>query len=185
VAMCSVKASLACSICQRHCLRRGASSPATSLWALHSPSHALARLAGYAVFADADGQGGAAKLGVVPASCAGLQKLAGVDGGEDAVNRAVAACIPVGHVGAKWDIAIAAVFLASPAARFISGLPRPPADQASYTFLSFRTSLLQGLGSVKHTRSHSATMVSIAAFPTNVMGAAQALGSHRRKVGHE
>ena len=53
----------------------------------------------------------------------GLQKLAGVEGGEDAVNSAVAACIPVGHVGAKWDIAIAAVFLASPAARFISGAP--------------------------------------------------------------
>lgn len=53
----------------------------------------------------------------------GLQKLAGVEGGDDAVNSAVAACIPVGHVGAKWDIAIAAVFLASPAARFISGAP--------------------------------------------------------------
>ncbi|KAK9832722.1 hypothetical protein WJX81_003788 [Elliptochloris bilobata] len=68
---------------------------------------------------------------------AGLQKLAGVNGGEEAVNKAVAACIPVGHVGARWDIAIAAVFLASPAARFISGdtlvvdgaawLWRPPA----------------------------------------------------------
>ena len=54
---------------------------------------------------------------------AGLQKLAGVAGGEDEVNKLVAASIPVGHVGARWDIAIAAVFLASPAARFISGAP--------------------------------------------------------------
>lgn len=53
---------------------------------------------------------------------AGLQKLAGVAGGEEEVNKMVAASIPVGHVGARWDIAIAAVFLSSPAARFISGV---------------------------------------------------------------
>lgn len=54
----------------------------------------------------------------------GLQKLAGVGGGEEEVNKRVAASIPVGHVGARWDIAVAAVFLSSPAARFISGVLR-------------------------------------------------------------
>ena len=141
-------------------------------------------LAGHAT--GAGGRGGAAKIGAMPASRAGLQKLAGVDGGEDAVNRAVAACIPVGHVGAKWDIAIAAVFLASPAARFISGPPpATPAGLASCALLRFRASLLQGLGSDVKKFPLNATLVSIAAYATGLMVAANAPGSHRREVVHD
>ncbi len=51
----------------------------------------------------------------------GVSKLAGVDASEEEVNELVAATIPIGRVGSKWDIAIAAVFLCSPAARHITG----------------------------------------------------------------
>ncbi len=136
--MCSVKASFACSMCHRHCLRP---SPATPHTGPSQPVTCAGPALPAMLSAGAGGRGGAAKTGAMFTSRAGLQKL-------DAVNRAVAACIPVGHVGAKWDIAIAAVFLASPAARFISGPPpATPAGLASCALLRFRASLLQGLGS--------------------------------------
>ena len=53
--------------------------------------------------------------------CPGVQKLAGVDASEEEVNELVASTIPIGRVGSKWDIAIAAVFLCSSAARHITG----------------------------------------------------------------
>ena len=55
---------------------------------------------------------------------AGLTKLAPAGGSgssSSAVKDAVVSAIPLGRMGAKWDIAMACVFLASPAARFISG----------------------------------------------------------------
>jgi peroxisomal 2,4-dienoyl-CoA reductase len=52
---------------------------------------------------------------------AGVSKLAGVDASEEEVNQMVASTIPIGRVGSTWDIAIAAVFLCSPAARHITG----------------------------------------------------------------
>ena len=58
-----------------------------------------------------------------PCHLAGLTKLAGVEGSPADVDRAMAELIPLGHVGAKWDIAMACVYLASPAARFVSGEP--------------------------------------------------------------
>ena len=58
---------------------------------------------------------------------AGLSKLAGVDASEDKVNAAVASTVPLGKVGAKWDIAIAAVFLCSSAARHLTGAVTAPA----------------------------------------------------------
>ena len=51
----------------------------------------------------------------------GLSKLAGVDASEDDVNALVASTVPLGKVGSKWDIAIAAVFLCSSAARHLTG----------------------------------------------------------------
>lgn len=53
---------------------------------------------------------------------AGLSKLAGVDASEEDVNALVATTVPLGKVGAKWDIAIAAVFLCSSAARHLTGV---------------------------------------------------------------
>ena len=58
------------------------------------------------------------------AGFAGLSKLAGVDASEEAVNEAVAQMVPIGKVGAKWDIAITAVFLCSSAARHLTGVLR-------------------------------------------------------------
>ncbi|CAL5224536.1 g7235 [Coccomyxa viridis] len=52
---------------------------------------------------------------------AGLSKLAGVDASKDDVNALVASTVPLGKVGSKWDIAIAAVFLCSSAARHLTG----------------------------------------------------------------
>lgn len=65
--------------------------------------------------------------------CPGVQKLAGVDASEEEVNELVASTIPIGRVGSKWDIAIAAVFLCSSAARHITG-----ALQTSPLLLSVR-----------------------------------------------
>lgn len=59
--------------------------------------------------------------GLLLALAAGVSKLAGVDVSEEEVNQLVASTIPIGRVGSKWDIAIAAVFLCSPAARHITG----------------------------------------------------------------
>ena len=56
---------------------------------------------------------------------AGVSKLAGVDASEEEVNEMVASTIPIGRVGSTWDIAIAAVFLCSPAARHITGALLP------------------------------------------------------------
>lgn len=61
---------------------------------------------------------------------AGLSKLAGVDASEEEVNAAVASTVPLGKVGAKWDIAIAAVFLCSSAARHLTGAVTAPAKLA-------------------------------------------------------
>ena len=61
---------------------------------------------------------------------AGLSKLAGVDASENEVNAAVASTVPLGKVGAKWDIAIAAVFLCSSAARHLTGVITAPAKLA-------------------------------------------------------
>ena len=58
---------------------------------------------------------------VMPGLAAGLSKLAGVDASEEDVNALVASTVPLGKVGSKWDIAIAAVFLASSAARHLTG----------------------------------------------------------------
>ena len=54
-------------------------------------------------------------------AAAGLSKLAGVDASEEDVNALVASTVPLGKVGSKWDIAIAAVFLSSSAARHLTG----------------------------------------------------------------
>ena len=53
---------------------------------------------------------------------AGLSKLAGVEASEEVVNEAVAQMVPIGKVGAKWDIAITVVFLCSSAARHLTGV---------------------------------------------------------------
>ncbi len=45
---------------------------------------------------------------------AGMSKLA--PGGEEKMKEMVVASIPIGRMGRKWDIAMAAVFLASSAA---------------------------------------------------------------------
>ena len=58
-------------------------------------------------------------------ACTGLSKLAGVDASEEEVSRMIAKEVPLGVVGAKWDIGIATVFLCSPAARYITGPPSP------------------------------------------------------------
>ena len=84
------------------------------------------------------GEFGVRVVGVAPgpvAGTAGLQKLAGV--GAPELTAAVAAMVPLGRLASAWDIAAACVFLASPAARYISGdtlvvdggawLWRPPA----------------------------------------------------------
>lgn len=44
-----------------------------------------------------------------------------MDASEDDVNALVASTVPLGKVGSKWDIAIAAVFLCSSAARHLTG----------------------------------------------------------------
>lgn len=61
---------------------------------------------------------------------AGLSKLAGVDASEEEVNAAVASTVPLGKVGSKWDIAIAAVFLCSSAARHLTGVVTAPVKLA-------------------------------------------------------
>lgn len=50
---------------------------------------------------------------------AGMEKLAPGSGG--ALNDAAVARIPLGHMGEKEDIALACVYLSSPAGRFVSG----------------------------------------------------------------
>lgn len=50
---------------------------------------------------------------------AGLSKLA--PGAEEQAKAIVVASIPLGRMGRKWDIAMACVFLASPAASFVTG----------------------------------------------------------------
>ena len=66
--------------------------------------------------------------------CAGMAKLA--PGAAEMVN----ASLPLGHAQATWDIAIAAVFLASNGARCISGdtLVRCPVDRSSSGVCSTR-----------------------------------------------
>ena len=84
------------------------------------------------------GEFGVRVVGVAPgpvAGTAGLQKLAGVGAAD--LTAAVAAMVPLGRLASPWDIAAACVFLASPAARYVSGdtlvvdggawLWRPPA----------------------------------------------------------
>jgi 2,4-dienoyl-CoA reductase [(3E)-enoyl-CoA-producing], peroxisomal len=84
------------------------------------------------------GEAGVRVVGVAPgpvAGTAGLQKLAGVDA--PGLTASVASMVPLGRLASAWDIAAACVFLASPAARFVSGdtlvvdggawLWRPPA----------------------------------------------------------
>ena len=56
------------------------------------------------------------------AALQGCPSWAGVDASEEAVNEAVAQMVPIGKVGAKWDIAIAVVFLCSSAARHLTGV---------------------------------------------------------------
>eukprot|EP00798_Chlamydomonas_sp_ICE-L_P022710 gene22710-29866_t len=50
---------------------------------------------------------------------AGMSKLA--PGSEEKMMKMVTETIPLGRMGRKWDIAMAAVFLASPAASFMTG----------------------------------------------------------------
>ena len=73
---------------------------------------------------------------------AGLSKLAGVDASEEDVNALVASTVPLGKVGAKWDIAIAAVFLCSSAARHLTGL--------GLDVMLSQTEYVHGTGSVHH-----------------------------------
>ena len=56
-----------------------------------------------------------------PRSPAGLSKLAPGSDAAAAVGKLVNASIPLGHMGRRWDIAQACLFLASPAAAFITG----------------------------------------------------------------
>lgn len=68
------------------------------------------------------GQFGIRVNGVAPGpieGTAGLAKLA--PGSADAMKAAVTSTIPLGRMGRKWDIAMACVFLASPAASFVTG----------------------------------------------------------------
>jgi NAD(P)-dependent dehydrogenase (short-subunit alcohol dehydrogenase family) len=50
-----------------------------------------------------------------------MAKLAPGSDAAAAVLKEVNAAIPLGHMGRRWDIAMACVFLASPAAGFITG----------------------------------------------------------------
>lgn len=71
------------------------------------------------------GEYGIRVVGVAPgpiAGTAGLSKLAPADGSKaSAVEDVVLGAIPLGRLGEKADIALACVFLASSAARFVSG----------------------------------------------------------------
>jgi len=84
------------------------------------------------------GEFGIRVVGVAPgpvAGTAGLAKLAGV--GADKLEAIVSSMVPLGRLGAAWDVAMGVVFLASDAARYVSGdtlvvdgaawLWRPPA----------------------------------------------------------
>ena len=53
------------------------------------------------------------------------QQIAGYHGDADAMRRARAAAVPMGRQGDAWDVAWAAVFLASDEARFITGVALP------------------------------------------------------------
>ena len=50
-----------------------------------------------------------------------MSKLAPGSDAAAAVSKVVSASIPLGHMGRRWDIAQACLFLASPAAAFITG----------------------------------------------------------------
>ena len=56
--------------------------------------------------------------GVAPGPIAGTAGLAKLAPGSEA---AVVAEIPLGHMGERWDIALACVYLSSPAGRFVTG----------------------------------------------------------------
>ena len=87
-------------------------------WSFHDCAVSLQVLVACAGSPSACGMKGA--LGVR----AGLSKLAGVDASEEEINKMIAKEVPLGVVGAKWDIGIATVFLCSPAARYITGHTR-------------------------------------------------------------
>lgn len=57
----------------------------------------------------------------LPARAAGMTKLAPGSDGEARMQKLMQAAIPLGHMGRRWDIAQACVFLASPAAAFVTG----------------------------------------------------------------
>lgn len=53
------------------------------------------------------------------AGTAGMAKLAPGPGGAAAMQEVVTSSIPLGRMGTKWDIAMACVYLASPAGRYL------------------------------------------------------------------
>lgn len=70
------------------------------------------------------GHYGIRTAGVAPGpieGTAGMTKLAPGSGGAAAVTKMVNASIPLGHMGRPWDIAQACLFLASPAAAYVTG----------------------------------------------------------------
>ncbi len=50
-----------------------------------------------------------------------MTKLAPGSDGEARMKKVMEAAIPLGHMGRAWDIAQACLFLASPAAAFVTG----------------------------------------------------------------
>lgn len=50
-----------------------------------------------------------------------MTKLAPGSDGEAKVKQLMSAAIPLGHMGRAWDIGQACLFLASPAAAFVTG----------------------------------------------------------------
>lgn len=70
------------------------------------------------------GHFGIRTAGVAPGpieGTAGMTKLAPGSDGEARMQKLMQAAIPLGHMGRRWDIAQACVFLASPAAAFVTG----------------------------------------------------------------
>ncbi|PRW61474.1 Peroxisomal 2,4-dienoyl- reductase [Chlorella sorokiniana] len=70
------------------------------------------------------GHFGIRTAGVAPGpieGTAGMTKLAPSPDAAAQVNNLINAAIPLGHMGRRWDIAMACLFLASPAAAFITG----------------------------------------------------------------
>ena len=105
--------------------------------------------------------------GVAPgpiAGTAGMTKLAPGEGGEGGIASRVVREIPIGRMGSKSDIALAVLFLASPAAAFVTG----------------ETLVVDG-GAWLY-RSPAAPRESVAALAKGVEKSSRAVGTARAKV---